>query len=284
MIELIVDGRKVRAEEGMSLLEVLRGAGFDIPTLCHHPAVEPYGACRLCQVQISRQNWSRLVASCVFPAEDGLVVSTRTDTVNSARKVLLSLLLSRCPDSLVIQQLARQYGVQEPLFASKDEACILCGLCVRFCRETIGSEAIGFQGRGPNRKVGTPLDMPSAPCFDCRACAGVCPIHTIHYEAIPGRNEVRWYTAYEGDQSPPLRAEIDREICTGAGCKACLSVCPTACITLEAAEDKGTDQTVAHVETELCVGCRYCEDICLKDAVTVTRVVSSANPPGNEES
>ncbi|MBI3894171.1 MAG: (2Fe-2S)-binding protein [Candidatus Wallbacteria bacterium] len=267
MIELTVDGIKVLAEEGMSLLEVVRGAGFEVPTLCNHPAVEPYGACRLCQLQVSRGNWSRLVASCIFPAQDGLVVSTRSEEVVRARRMLLGLLWSRCPSSTVIGDLARSYGLQRPPFPARDEACILCGLCVRFCRERVGAEAIGFQGRGPERRVGTPFDLPSEPCYSCRACAGICPIGTIHYEEVPGREAVRWYTAYEGDQQPLPRARVDTATCSGAGCAACLTVCPVGCIRLVAAPEKGEAQTVALVDRDACVGCRYCEKICLKNAM-----------------
>ena len=98
MPTLIIDGQEVHAEEGQTILEVARENGIEIPTLCSHPLLEPYGACRLCTVEVIRRGRSRLETSCTHPAWDGLEVKTRAPAVIEARKTILELMLSRCPN------------------------------------------------------------------------------------------------------------------------------------------------------------------------------------------
>ena len=139
MAKLIIDGQEFHAEEGQTVLEVARKNGVAIPTLCYHPALEPYGGCRLCLVEVIRRGWSQLVTSCTYPAWDGIEVKTRSTPVLEARKAVLGLLLSRCPNVPLIQDLAREYGVFEPPFPTDDpeENCVLCGQCVRVCHEMV---------------------------------------------------------------------------------------------------------------------------------------------------
>ena len=97
MSKLTIDGKVLLAEEGKTLLEVARANSIDIPTLCYHPALEPFGACRLCIVEITIRGRKRLVTSCNYPAEEGLEVYTASEGVIEARKWLLEVLLARCP-------------------------------------------------------------------------------------------------------------------------------------------------------------------------------------------
>jgi len=181
MITLIIDGQEVHAEEGQTVLEVARENGIEIPTLCYHPLLEPYGACRLCTVEIQRGNRVSLDTSCTYPAADGMVVETRSPQVMEARRMLLGLLLSRCPNVPVIQDMAREYGVVEPPFPTDtpDEECILCGLCVRVCHEIVGAGAISFANRGVDREVGPPFLEKTLDCIGCGACTIVCPTGAI---------------------------------------------------------------------------------------------------------
>jgi len=175
MITLTINGIPVSVESGTTLLEAARFLGLPIPTLCHHEGLSPYGACRLCVVEIGTSPKSRLVSSCTYPAEPGLKVRTASTRVLQARKMILELLLASCPQSKVIQDLASAHGIRQQRFKQEHEDCILCGLCVRVCAEQMMAGAIGFRGRGQNRSIGTPFDKKSEVCRLCGACMYVCP-------------------------------------------------------------------------------------------------------------
>ncbi|MFH1676719.1 MAG: 2Fe-2S iron-sulfur cluster-binding protein [bacterium] len=175
MINLTINGLQVSVEEGMTLLEVAKFYGFPIPTLCFMEGLSPYGACRLCVVEIGEGPKARLVSSCTYPAEEGLVVRTTSSRVLRARKMVLELLLASCPQSKIIQDLASQHEVRQQRFRQEHEDCILCGLCVRMCEEQMMGKAIGFRGRGEKRSIGTPFDIRSEECRLCGGCIYVCP-------------------------------------------------------------------------------------------------------------
>jgi bidirectional [NiFe] hydrogenase diaphorase subunit len=175
MITLKINGLDVTVEEGTTLLEAARFIGFPIPTLCHMEGLMPYGACRLCVVELGDGMKSKLVTSCTYPAEEGMKVRTASNRVVRARKMVLELLLATCPQSKTIQDLASQHEVRQQRFRQEDEDCILCGLCVRICKEQMAAGAIGFQGRGEHRAIGTPFDVKSEKCRLCGACMYICP-------------------------------------------------------------------------------------------------------------
>lgn len=187
MIHLEIDGRAIRAEEGATLLDVARGAGIEIPTLCHHEALEDWGGCRLCMVEISHPDWdgwTDVVTSCLYPAKDGLVVRTGSGAVVDVRRAVLDLLLARCPEADEIRRLAGEYGVSETSFVEPDlenKRCILCTLCVRVCAE-IGASAIGTAGRGQAKRIAPPFDQPAERCVGCLSCVRICPTDAIDYE------------------------------------------------------------------------------------------------------
>ncbi len=175
MINLIINGAHVTIEKGATLLEAAEFMGFPIPTLCHMEGLTPYGACRLCVVEIGEGPRAKLVTSCTYPAEEGLKVRTASDRVIRARKMILELLLASCPQSKIIQDLASKYEVRQQRFKQEYEDCILCGRCSRMCKEQMMAGAIGFQGRGEKRKLGTPFDIKSEVCRLCGGCIYVCP-------------------------------------------------------------------------------------------------------------
>lgn len=175
MISLTINGLPVSVEKGSTLLEAATFLGFPIPTLCHMEGLTPYGACRICVVEIGEGERSKLVSSCTYLAEEGLKVRTTSVRVLRARKMILELLLASCPQSKTIQDLASKHDVRQQRFKQEYEDCILCGRCVRMCKEQMVAEAIGFRGRGENRSIGTPFDIKSDVCRLCGGCIYVCP-------------------------------------------------------------------------------------------------------------
>jgi NADH dehydrogenase/NADH:ubiquinone oxidoreductase subunit G len=184
MARILVDGRRMSCEEGEYILDVCRRNGIEIPTLCHHEAVEPWGGCRLCMVEVSHPKWpgwKDYVTACLYPVQDGLVVQTNSPRVRRLRATVLDLLLARCPYSREIRELAAEYGVTETSYTPRVDGdnCILCGLCVRVCDEVIGKAAIGTASRGVLKEISEPLKEPPPDCIGCGACAYVCPTNVI---------------------------------------------------------------------------------------------------------
>ena len=202
MVDLTVNGHPVTVADGTTVLQAVRAAGLELPTLCYHDGLAPYGACRLCMVTITEPRRA-LVASCAYPVEEGLVVETNTPDAVTARRLALEFLLSRCPQSDVIRELAAREGVAASRFGAPpperaEELCVLCGLCVRVCREAIGAAAIGFIGRGMERKVGTPFEVQSEACIGCGACAEICPTKAIKIEDRGNKRILHtWHTTIE---------------------------------------------------------------------------------------
>ncbi len=221
MAKLIIDGQEVYAEEGQTVLEVARANGIEIPTLCHHPLLEPHGACRLCTVEVIRRGRSRLETSCTYPAWDGLEIKTKSPAVREARQVILELLLSRCPEVPLLQDLAQEYGVTEPPFPTEDpeQKCILCGLCVRVCHELVKADVLNFSQRGIERQVGPAFLEKTRQCIGCGACTIVCPTGAIEivleqaaiYQEKPlGPTSAIWVPSMQAIPRVPV---IDTDAC-----------------------------------------------------------------------
>ena len=175
MVNMILNGLPVKIEEGLTVLEAAKFFGFPIPTLCYLESLSPYGACRLCVVEVGEAGKSKLVTSCTFPVEEGLIVRTASERVVKARKLIIELLLASCPQSKTIQDLASAHNIRQQRFRQEYKECILCGRCVRMCEEQMMAKAIGFQGRGEKRKLGTPFNKRSEVCRLCGGCIYVCP-------------------------------------------------------------------------------------------------------------
>jgi bidirectional [NiFe] hydrogenase diaphorase subunit len=198
LISLTIDGRAVKSAPGLSLLLCAREHGIQIPTLCYHDDLKPEGQCRLCLVEIGAPPRTRLVNSCTYPVEPGLNVQTASEPVLAARRLVLELLLARCPKAKIIQELAGELGVYESRFRTDnpDELCILCGLCVRTCREVVGVSAISMANRTPHKQVSTPFLEASEACIGCGSCVFVCPTGVIDYAEKDGIRTV-WGRDFE---------------------------------------------------------------------------------------
>jgi len=208
-VRLRIDDLDVETDDGKTLLEAAMGAGFRIPTLCHHPALEPIGACRLCSVEIEKNGRRKVVTACNYPSEEGLKVRTSSPEILDLRAMILELLLARCPSEAKIVGLAEEYGVSSPRFRLADESCILCGLCARVCQELVGVSAISPISRGVERAIDAPYRDLSLDCIACGACALVCPT-----TAIKKMKNIYPITSEETKaiQSRFLQGEIDEEI------------------------------------------------------------------------
>ncbi len=174
-IHMQIDGKEVVAQEGMTVLEAAQGAGISIPTLCHHDKLEPYGACRLCMVEVESGGRTRLVVSCVYLAEEGLVVRTRSEKIDKIRKMLLELMLAHAPDSPRLQEFAREYGADKDRFEKEASFCIHCGLCVRYCSEVKKKHAVGFIDRGIRKEICFIPEIAAKECPSCKECFELCP-------------------------------------------------------------------------------------------------------------
>jgi len=194
-VKLTIDGREITAPRGATILEVAREANIYIPTLCYNEELVPYGACRLCLVEIIHGKRSRLVASCIYEVAPGLEVKTATDRVLNVRRLVIELLLSRNPKHPTLRKIADELGVEETRFEIDFKGCILCGQCVRTCREVVGVAAIGFKGRGVTRKVATPFDESPADCIACGSCSYICPVEVIPMEEKNGIRTI-WKTDF----------------------------------------------------------------------------------------
>ena len=244
MIKFKLNGKEVRGNEGQYVLEIAEKYGIKIPTLCHHAALEPAGMCRLCTVELFDGRRKKFVTACNYPIWEGMQIDTESKEVVDGRKLLVELLLSRCPQENVIVELAKEYGIEQPRFKIEDDDCILCGLCVRIC-EKMGASAISLTGRGINIKVDTPYQLQTDACIGCGACVSLCPTNHIKLEKIAkheikpiiseyevgmaGRKPI--YVPYA--QAVPNTPVIDREMCVHfktCGCKVCVEYCGTNAI------------------------------------------------------
>ncbi|MGA9477464.1 MAG: 2Fe-2S iron-sulfur cluster-binding protein, partial [Desulfobacterales bacterium] len=183
MITFKLNGQTVQGDEGQYILQVADKYGVEIPTLCHHKALEPAGMCRLCTVELFDGRRSRFVTACNYPIWEGMEVRTDSEAVHQGCKLIVELLLSRCPEVPLLQKLAKKYGIDKSRFKTEDDTCILCGLCTRTC-ERIGANAISLTGRGVEMEVSTPYGDNTDACIACGACAFVCPTGHINLDRV----------------------------------------------------------------------------------------------------
>ena len=244
-MNITINDKIVQVEEGQTILGVAKDLNIGIPTLCYHRALEAYGGCRLCVVEVRRGKWAKLVTSCNYEVRDGLEVLTNSERVHKSRRMTVELLLSRCPEVEALQRLARAYNISEPRFPKEQDDCILCGLCVRICQERMGVGAASFVGRGAEVRVDTPYSRGSEVCITCGACVSACPTQSIRLERVfpqkltpqPAEFEMglkeRPTIYIPFTQALPNVPVIDRSNCVhfyNGACKTCQETCPADAI------------------------------------------------------
>lgn len=204
VVTLTIDGREVQAPAGSTILEAAKLAGIKIPTLCYHPELRPEGACRICVVEVEKAK--SLVASCVYPVSEGMVVKTNTPRVRKARRMVVELMLANHPadcltcernNNCELQKIAHDLGVREirfdgerrswekdyssPALVRDPNKCILCGRCVRVCNEVQGVGTLNYNYRGFNTLVAPAYErgLAETACVYCGQCSTVCPTGAI---------------------------------------------------------------------------------------------------------
>lgn len=215
LVKLQIDGREIEAPAGMNLIDAAELAGIHIPNLCYLKGMKGIGACRLCLVEV--EGLKAPVIACNTKVKDGMVVNTKTDKVQEIRKFVIDLILSMHPlDCMTctkagvcnLQKYAYDFELKESSFMRKkfgypvDEAnpfikrdpeyCILCGRCVRVCKEQ-GTNVLEFMGRGIESKVITANDksLQESGCTFCGSCLDACPVNAL-LEADRWRKGREW--------------------------------------------------------------------------------------------
>jgi len=277
MINLTIDGKKIKAQKGETILKAARDNGIHIPTLCSNDAVEPYGACRLCVVEIKSGSAVSVETSCTYPVADGLEVSTASPAVMQARRLVLELLLARCPNVKAVKELAAEYGVERPgdQLTVENEYCILCGLCVRGCHEVVQAGAISFSGNGKNKKVEAPFNEEAENCIGCGSCAFVCPTGIIKLRDIEKAAE--HMPAGEVSIGPERvidnwNRSLKMQTCKQSGNPYAPEFMlkrfkETVLLTPQFFDYSPSYRECPQVDEELCVGCGTCLDECPVGAI-----------------
>ena len=177
MVKITIDDTAYHADEGMTVLQVAKANGLQIPTLCYHPALRPSGSCRLCAVEVPGRASGRpaTMLSCILKVKDGLMVKTRGEPVHKARTKAFRNLLQMAPRAATLIELAKSYGIDA---GPPADGCVRCRLCIRVCKEIVGPGALKME-----KKEGVNYVMPTEGlCIGCGTCANICPTNAIKIE------------------------------------------------------------------------------------------------------
>lgn len=184
-IKIIINGKSIEVKRDSYLLNAIKSLGIDIPTLCHHKDLTPNGTCRLCMCEIEIRGRKKMVTACNYPIRDEIKVDTHSDKVMAHRKTLAEMYLGRFPNVRPIKEIAKQCQATDKekykseLTDERENACILCGKCLRSCREFMLQDIIDFAGRGIKRHLTMPFNDVDPHCTGCTSCAYVCPTGAI---------------------------------------------------------------------------------------------------------
>jgi len=198
MVSIRIDNLKLQVPDGMTALEAARSEGIDIPTLCYHKALGPQGVCRLCVVEAEGPGLNRTVLpSCNLTGFEGLKIYTHSPLILSLRKTIVGLLLANTTPSEQLIEIAVKLGVEPARFRSaRQDPCLLCGLCVKVCRSSIGAAALSFSGGEQNsRVVAGHIVMNEQACVGCGTCANICPVQALRIEDSAKERTVVLYGA-----------------------------------------------------------------------------------------
>lgn len=272
MIALTINGKKIKAQEGKTILEVARENDIYIPTLCYNEALAPGGNCRLCTVEVMQGDRTTCETSCNYLVQEGMKVETDTQRVKAVRQMVMELLLARCPNPKKVKEMAEEVGVKAaPLrFSLENEYCILCGLCVRSCSEIVQAYAIDFEGSGIDKKVTIPFNEASQDCIGCGSCVFVCPTQVIKLQDVGNAKII--YPEGEEDLGPQRmmqnwRTELKLKMCKGCG----NPIAPEKQLTWlrekmilppEFFNFCQTCRNYPEIDEEKCLGCGGCNDNC----------------------
>ena len=298
MTNIKIDGIKFDAPKGWTVLEVAKFLGLDIPTLCYHEGLSPWGACRLCLVEVVDGQNSKLVASCIHPVIEGQEIRTATEKVIKTRKGVLELLIAQCPTSKVLQDMASKMGMNQARFVPQWDDCILCGLCTRVCDE-MGFHAISSVNRGHGKEIAPPMWEPPPDCVGCLACAQVCPTDFIKYEntgdklKIWGKefeliiaegnkttkDRIEFMKTYAGPGvKPNFKIDIQEDLCRN--CLRCVEECPQGLFYVSDKFNKKSFRPAKWLYShagdqdsrDQCAGCNVCYDVCPESAIDIFTV------------
>lgn len=175
-VTVSIDGANIRAAKGTSVLDAALGHNICIPHLCRVPYMSDIGACRLCIVEHVVNGKAKITTSCTLLVSEGMVVLSNSEKIIKLRRNIAELLVAQAPNSRAIQDIAVRCGVREVRYPFRNSDCVLCGRCVRVCTGHYGEKAIGFAGRGKDRRVDFPFGVRSELCRQCGRCDDVCPM------------------------------------------------------------------------------------------------------------
>ncbi|MFY9140578.1 MAG: 2Fe-2S iron-sulfur cluster-binding protein [Thermacetogeniaceae bacterium] len=194
-MKVTIDGKKIEAKLGETILEAAVRAGVEIPNLCYIEAFGGQGVCRMCMVEVKDGEQKRLVASCTYPITGEIEVQTNTPELQEIRRNIITLLYRRAPNSDFMKKLYQEYVCPAVEVVDPAEKCIMCRLCVKAC-EKVGAFAISTIMRGTEKRVATPFDEASPSCIGCGACAEICPTGAITVKEENGKQEI-WHKSFE---------------------------------------------------------------------------------------
>jgi len=214
-MHVTIDGHTLQAADGATVLEAIRAAGLDVPTLCYDPRQAPFGACRACLV--GAEGAPGPVPACTTPCRDGMAIDTHDETARRVVTAVVELVLSELPEPPAehteLAAVARELGLADvparelrwpgathpvdrderhPYLSLRHELCISCGRCVRACDEVQGAFALTATGRGFSANVTAGLDagFRDSTCVSCGACADTCPTDAINEQTLLKLSEV----------------------------------------------------------------------------------------------